>query len=464
MRRQQLSFTIYNTIHVFVLTVLATAALLPPPAVLAVAVGEVFDRQSWDRTYAEQNGVEYYKTCDASGSTTQSSGGNKPGTVTTGDGGGCGSTDAEANKRQIWNYLKSKGLTDAAAAGIMGNMEQESGFMPTADNSKTMGFTDSTGKGCRGIVQWCHERNSGLDSFAAERGKSWDCLGVQLEYLWHEMTETEQGQFDSEGNRLEIPLVDALNGGNFSAKGNYTGSDPANAAAIFHDYFERANKSSGEHLGRGERAEGIYEEFTGKAVEPTPDSTAVSQGSSGDQCASKTETAASEDGAPIPSAECDEVVKKIKDLTASGKIQQDSGRQDNDLKNCTTDQVACGTSGGSGIDQAGGGVHPNILRATAAIAENTGDGQLVLWSFNSGHSCDGLNHPNGKAVDIPCGDSSQGGYTDMEKCKRIVDYLIAHKEELGITELLWQTGYRCDSGVDCTIDGHGDHIHIGVRG
>ena len=35
------------------------------------------------------------------------------------------------NEELIWKYLKEKGLTDAGAAGLMGNLYAESGLNPT---------------------------------------------------------------------------------------------------------------------------------------------------------------------------------------------------------------------------------------------------------------------------------------------------------------------------------------------
>ena len=45
---------------------------------------------------------------------------------------GTSSRDSEGNSILIWNELKKYGLSDAACAGILGNMKTESGFCPTA--------------------------------------------------------------------------------------------------------------------------------------------------------------------------------------------------------------------------------------------------------------------------------------------------------------------------------------------
>ena len=39
----------------------------------------------------------------------------------------------------VMTFLKARGLTTAQAAGIAGNLQQESGFSPIADNNKKSG-------------------------------------------------------------------------------------------------------------------------------------------------------------------------------------------------------------------------------------------------------------------------------------------------------------------------------------
>lgn len=384
--------------------------------------------------------------------------------TSTANGGGCGGT-TEENKAQIWNFLRGQGLTEEAAAGIMGNMEQESTFNPKAVNPI----------GCTGIVQWCGSRYSSgnndtansLLGFAKINGnKDPMCLGTQLEYMWQEMTVGDQGRIDEDGNRLEITLPEALNGQNFSMKSDYSGSGAAQAANIFQDFFERANKSSGEHLGRAERADKIYQEFTGKAPEAVNGSSGSA--ASSDPCKTA-KSAAPGTSAPIPAPECATLNTKLEELIAKGTVKPVSPeRIENDLKRCTNDQITCGTTSGGGINPDGGGVNPTIVRAFVAAVENSGPGSTEIWSFNSGHSCDGLNHPNGKAVDIPCnGNNMNSGSGASEKCNALFKYFYDNYEALGLSELIWQyppTGYSCsDPKILCNIGGHADHIHVGVR-
>lgn len=357
---------------------------------------------------------------------------------------------SQANKDQIWSYTKTmeldgKKLTDEQAVGIMGNFDKETGgtFMPDAVNSI----------GCIGVAQWCYDRADALKTWAEANGKGgkpgekWKCLQTQLDYMHYEMTQTSERQ-------VVAPLLAA--------------SSAAEAANVFHDYYERSNTATGEHLGRDTRAEKLLTEYTGKTPSSSPSGGSGSQSEESSGACRQAGATNKQAEKVIPSADCEALKQEITNLTNSKKIIQDEQRQANDFKNCTTTDIPCGTVEGKGqstVNPAGGGVHPNILRVAAAVAD-VGEGPLVLWSFNSGHECDELNHPHGKAVDIPCGDSGQGAYTDMKKCQEIIDYILedGNKEKLGITELLWQTGYRCGDGVNCTVGGHGDHIHIGVRG
>jgi hypothetical protein len=397
--------------------------------------------------------VLYYNPCGTGGSTAQAP---NSSTVpkTSGGGGGCGSDDMQANKDQIWAFLKSKGLNDDAAAGIMGNMEKESSFNPKATNPG----------GCRGIVQWCGGRNTSMEAEANAQGKSWDCLGFQLEYMWYEMTETEQGQMTSPdnsrnpGHKLEIPLADALNGNDFSKRSVYQDmTGPGAAALIFHDYFERANTNTGEDKGRAEAADGQFQAYTGQS----PDASALGNSSSGsgkagDNCGASSPQKGQ--SAAIPSAECAELIPKFNELVDSGKIiLTDPSRQENDFKNCTTDPISCHA-----------GVNPNTVRATVALAENSSY-PVTLWSFNTGHDCNGGEHPIGKGVDVVCDTN-----TEKEKCDEQYKYLYDHAEELGIGKMILDpppNGYQCmydGKPIACspTYDGagnHSDHIHISMK-
>lgn len=112
-----------------------------------------------------------------------------------------------ANDKTIWEFLKSKGLNDYGAAGLMGNLYAESGLLPTnlqntynnkfsmtddeytaaVDNGSYGNFVhDSAGYG---LAQWTFwSRKEGLLNYAKSTGKSIGDLTMQLEYLLQELT------------------------------------------------------------------------------------------------------------------------------------------------------------------------------------------------------------------------------------------------------------------------------------
>lgn len=110
------------------------------------------------------------------------------------------------NEKQIFDYLKSKGMTDAGAAGMLGNIHAESGMSPTnLENSKEGMFNDATytqavdngsygrGQFCNdrcgyGLCQWTSAgRKAGLYDLAKSRGVSIGDPRMQLDHLINEL-------------------------------------------------------------------------------------------------------------------------------------------------------------------------------------------------------------------------------------------------------------------------------------
>jgi len=84
------------------------------------------------------------------------------------------------NAEKIWNFFKSKGLTDEQTAGVMGSLWGESNhFQPDLiEAGSGIGY---------GIAQWSFGRRTNLENYAKERGKPESDLGVQLNFLWQEL-------------------------------------------------------------------------------------------------------------------------------------------------------------------------------------------------------------------------------------------------------------------------------------
>lgn len=132
----------------------------------------------------------------------------------------------DANGAAIYSYLKQKGMPDEVIAGIMGNLQQESGFNPSAigDSGNSIG-----------IAQWYKERGDALRNFAQQRGKDWNDLNTQLDFL-----------------------VDEINNGYPELIKGMTGLSPHDSALKFHTDYERSNDTPEMAAGRGHNATKIY--------------------------------------------------------------------------------------------------------------------------------------------------------------------------------------------------------------
>ena len=99
------------------------------------------------------------------------------------------------NAETIWDWLtQDQGLSNQAAAGIMGNIQQECGFNPHAYQGG--GERDEAPQGNLmgyGLCQWTESRCNALREFAAERGTSSGDLITQLEFMKAEATTGYKG-------------------------------------------------------------------------------------------------------------------------------------------------------------------------------------------------------------------------------------------------------------------------------
>ena len=90
-----------------------------------------------------------------------------------------------ANDKTAFDYFLAKGLTPVQAAGIVGNLDQESNMNP--------GAVQPGGPG-RGIAQWSvggrwnSDAGDNAVAYAASHGKSVTSLGLQLDFIWFELT------------------------------------------------------------------------------------------------------------------------------------------------------------------------------------------------------------------------------------------------------------------------------------
>ena len=118
----------------------------------------------------------------------------------------------DGNIIAIWRFLKAKGLSDNAIAGILGNISAECSFNPAA--------IESNGEG-HGLIQWSFGRKNRLLARAKELGVDWTNLQFQLEFLWDESLDPNS----SYGKKL-------------AKVGFYDDISIEDAAFYFHKYVE----------------------------------------------------------------------------------------------------------------------------------------------------------------------------------------------------------------------------------
>jgi hypothetical protein len=96
-----------------------------------------------------------------------------------------------ANDRIAFDFFVGKGLSHVQAAGIVGNLDQESGMDPTISQ-----FGGGPG---RGIAQWSRggrwdtSFHDNVKWFAAQHGASIFSLDLQLDFIWYELTQIGYG-------------------------------------------------------------------------------------------------------------------------------------------------------------------------------------------------------------------------------------------------------------------------------
>jgi hypothetical protein len=90
------------------------------------------------------------------------------------------------NAHTAFNYFVTQGLTEVQAAGIVGNLMQESSVSPTS--------VEYGGGPGRGIAQWSvggrwdSSSHDNMTWYASQHGESRTALGPQLDFIWYELT------------------------------------------------------------------------------------------------------------------------------------------------------------------------------------------------------------------------------------------------------------------------------------
>lgn len=145
-------------------------------------------------------------------------------------------------RQKAYNYLIKKGLKPHLAAGIIGNLMQES--------YRHLDSTVENEIGAVGIAQWLGPRKESLKKFAKDQGASYKDFDVQLDFLHEELMNTG----DSWGSKGQQAF--------FNAK------TAEEAAAMFVEKFERSGEKPGDkgYDQRLQNAKSIYLQFNDTAL------------------------------------------------------------------------------------------------------------------------------------------------------------------------------------------------------
>lgn len=171
------------------------------------------------------------------------------------------------NAAVIWNFLKSKGFNDFAVAGIMGNLEGESGLNPcNLQNSynKKLNISDAdytavvdagaypdfvTDKAGYGLAQWTYwSRKKAMLDYAKAAGTSIGDLNMQLAFMWQEI----------QGYKSVMAVL------------NNAGSIRQASDAVLHEYEKPADQSVAVEEKRAAYGQAYFDRFTGSCASPFP--------------------------------------------------------------------------------------------------------------------------------------------------------------------------------------------------
>lgn len=163
--------------------------------------------------------------------------------------------------KYIQQKLMSMGFTASAAAGVVGNLVQESGLRTDA-----IGDNGTSG----GLAQWHNERLDALKRFAAARGKKWTDLDTQIEFLAEEMR-TSYADTYAKMQSAELPEI---------------------AGQIMTDEYEIPDPASANYAQRQANARAAYEAMQSANKQTSADASHGGAGSSYDSLVSPTSYAA----------------------------------------------------------------------------------------------------------------------------------------------------------------------------
>lgn len=168
------------------------------------------------------------------------------------------------NEERIWGFLVGKGMSEAGAAGLMGNLYAESGLNPqNLQNTyeKKLGYTDAaytaavdSGKyqnfvkdsAGYGLAQWTYwSRKQNLLNFARAAGKSIGDLDMQLDFLFKELSESYKSVLATLKTATSVRAASDSVLLNFERPANQGETVRAKRASYGQSYFDKYSVGKG---------------------------------------------------------------------------------------------------------------------------------------------------------------------------------------------------------------------------
>lgn len=155
----------------------------------------------------------------------------------------------------VYNRYRQDGLTDAEAAGMTGNIAQESGF--------DTGAVSGDGYGTKGLIQWDGDRYARFEKWCDDNGRDPSDWRAQVDYSVEEMKTTEP---------------DALR------RMRERGDDltPEEAARIIREDYERPDPAQANDAHRMDVARRVYDQGGRRQSDPPDDGEASRSSGGGD--------------------------------------------------------------------------------------------------------------------------------------------------------------------------------------
>lgn len=195
-------------------------------------------------------------------------------------------------KTDVYNRLRQNGFTDSEAAGITGNIAQESMFDTEA--------LSKDGYNSHGLVQWTGDRKAHLEQFARENGLDPTDWRTQVDFISEEMNTTERAAFEALRKNPNIT--------------------PEEAARIVREQYERPDPAVANDAYRQKIAREVYD---GRSVRPVQRS--IQQNSLNDFVEDVKQAAPEEASLnfmrdPVKDITPEELSNRIKDGTISKEV------------------------------------------------------------------------------------------------------------------------------------------------